>query len=353
METTQTQLLFFNHIKSKIPPHLSLVEEIAETLNISNDSAYRRIRGEKPLSLDETHLLSSKYNISLDELLQVNSKTIIFSDDRVDFSHGFGNFLRFVAGNLALFNKLQNPVMYYYSKDLPIFHFMPFPELAAFKFFFWKRTVIGYPELARQKFTGGENDPESNELAKKIDELFVTLPSTDIFNEESVNVTLSQIEMYKQANVFADNDILLKIYAQLEQLIDHLEQQLEFGRKFFYGKSDAAHYAPYDAYINESLIGDNTVYVQSDNRRITFINHNGLNYMSTQAPDFCEFTYKHLQNVIRKSTHISVVGEKQRSIFFNTIRNKIAERKKGLIWIGMALLSWSGTVGCDWVDCLC
>jgi len=353
MESTQTQQLFFNHIKSKIPSHLSLVEEVAGILNISNDSAYRRIRGEKPISLDETHLLCSKYQVSIDQLLQTDTNTVIFSNDKVDLSLGFNKFLQFTAHNLGLFNMLQNPLMYYSSKDLPIFHFMPFPELRAFKFFFWKRTVIGYPELARQKFNGEEDDQEAVALAKKIDDLFVRLPSTDIFNDECVNVTLSQIDMYRQANVFAGNDILLKVYSQLEELVDHLDLQLESGRKSFFNRPDTAHYAPYDAYINESLIGDNTIYVQSDNRQITFINHNGLNFMSTQDKDFCGFTYKHLQNVIRKSTHISVVGEKERSMFFNTLRNKIIERKKGLIWLGMAILSWSSSVGCDWLECLC
>ena len=330
MEATQTQQLLFNHIKSKIPVHISLVEEVADVLNISNDSAYRRIRGEKPLTLDEVGLLAGKYQVSLDQLLKLNTNTIIFSDGRIDLSLGFNKFLQFVVHNLGLFSMLQNPMMYYYSKDLPVFHFMPFPELRAFKFFFWKRTVIGYPELARQKFTGHDDDKEADELAKKIDELFVRIPSTDIFNEESVNVTLSQIEMYRQANVFADNDILLTVYSQLEEMINHLENQLESGRKSFYNIPDSPNCAPYDAYINESLLGDNTVYVQSDNRQITFINHNGLNFMSTQAPDFCEFTFKHLQNVIRKSTHISVVGEKQRSIFFNTIRQKINERSRSV-----------------------
>ncbi|MDB5151741.1 MAG: hypothetical protein JWR54_492 [Mucilaginibacter sp.] len=88
--------------------------------------------------------------------------------------------------------------------------------------------------------------------------------------------------------------------------------------------------APYDAYINQALIGDNTIYVQSENRQITFINHNGLNFMSTQDKDFCDYTYKHMQNLIRKSTHFSVVGEKERSMFFNTLRGKIQERKKNI-----------------------
>lgn len=331
MDITSAQTVFFNHIKSKLPAHLSFVDEIAELLNISNDSAYRRIRGEKPIGLDEIQVLCNKYHVSLDQLLQVKTNTVIFSYDKVDHSHfGFNKFLQFVAQSLGHFGMLQNPMMYYYSKDLPIFHFMPFPELRAFKFFFWKRTVIGYPELAKQQFNGEDTDPESIELSKKIDELYVTVPSIDIWNEESVNVTISQIELYRQSNLFLYNEIVLKVYSQLEDLVNHLELQAEAGKKSLYGQPDAPNCASYDAYINEALLGDNTVFVKSDNRNITFINHNGLNFMSTEDKDFCSYTFKNVQNIIRKSTHISVVGEKERSMYFNKLRKKIHERMSSI-----------------------
>jgi hypothetical protein len=331
MDTNQTQQLLFNHVRSKIPPHLSFVDEVAELLNISNDSAYRRIRGEKPLGLDEVQILCNKYQVSLDQLLHIKSNTVIFSYDKVDhLSFGFNEFLRFVIRCLEQFKSLPNAKMYFFSKDLPIFHFMPFPELRAFKFFFWKRTLMGYPELARQQFNGENDEPETIELAQKIDELFTQTYSIDIWSTWSINATISQIELYRQSNIFSNNEVLLKVYSQLEELVDHLEMQLETGRKILYNQRQRLTDSVYDAYINEALVGDNTIYVQSDNRQITFINHNGLNFMPTQDTDFCAYTYKHLQNIIRKSTHISVVGEKERSMFFNSLREKIRERIKNI-----------------------
>lgn len=47
MGSIELQQHFFDHIKERLPTHLSLVDEVAELLSISNDSAYRRIRGEK------------------------------------------------------------------------------------------------------------------------------------------------------------------------------------------------------------------------------------------------------------------------------------------------------------------
>jgi hypothetical protein len=331
MDNNLTQQLFFNHIKSKLPVHFSFVDEVADVLNISNDSAYRRIRGEKPLGLDELQVLCNKYQVSLDQLLQLKTNTVVFTDDRVDhYSQGFNKWLQFVANSLAQFNRLQNPKMYWFSKDLPAYCFIPFAELTAFKFFFWKRTLLGYPELARQKFNGVEEDPEAIETAKMIDELYAKIPTIDIWSRDSINATISQIEYYRQANVFTDNDVLFKIYSQLEELVNHLELQAETGKKLSFSKPDLFTNVTYDAYINETLIGDNTLFVQSDNRQITFINHNGLNFMSTQDTGFCEFTHKHLQNVIRKSTHISIVGEKERSMFFHKLKAEIQKRVKNI-----------------------
>ena len=100
MDVNQTQQLFFNHIKSKLPLHLSFVDEVAELLNISNDSAYRRIRGEKPIGLDEVQILCNKYKVSLDHLLHIQSDTVIFSGNKVDnVSYNFKQYLQEVIGD--------------------------------------------------------------------------------------------------------------------------------------------------------------------------------------------------------------------------------------------------------------
>ena len=79
MESNNSQLLFFQHIKAILPDHISFVDEIADLLSISNDSAYRRIRGEKHISLEEMQKLASHYKISIDQFLHLQSDSYIFS----------------------------------------------------------------------------------------------------------------------------------------------------------------------------------------------------------------------------------------------------------------------------------
>ena len=47
-------------------------------LKISNDSAYRRIRGETALDFDEIGTLAAQYGISLDGLVKSESDTVAF-----------------------------------------------------------------------------------------------------------------------------------------------------------------------------------------------------------------------------------------------------------------------------------
>ena len=84
MESTELQQLFFQHIKSRIPQHVSLVDEMADLLGISNDSAYRRIRGDKQISLQEAQLICKHYQLSLDQLLGLESNSFTFYGNLVN-----------------------------------------------------------------------------------------------------------------------------------------------------------------------------------------------------------------------------------------------------------------------------
>ncbi|MEO5984516.1 MAG: helix-turn-helix domain-containing protein [Ferruginibacter sp.] len=328
MDIIQSQQAFFNHIKSLLPAHLSMVDEIAELLGISNDSAYRRIRGDKPIGLDEIQKLCRHYKLSLDQLLQLNSDTVIFSaqldDER---AYNFNIYLKGILGKLQLIHSLPQCEFYCFNKDIPMFYFMQFPVLSAFKFFCWKRTLMNYPDLLKQQFSGIEPDTEVMETGKKIIETYVKIPSTEILNEEMVLVTLKQIKFYREANLFENNEVLAKVYNELEQLINHLEVQAEKGIKFIVNENPNALSAQNNIYINETLLGTNNIYVKSGERQLTIINHSGINFMTTQDQHFCDYIYNDLRSIIRKSTHISVTGEKERNIIFSSLRYMIKEWK--------------------------
>ena len=326
MESLNVQVSFFNHIKTLLPSHLSMVDEVAEVLNISNDSAYRRIRGEKPISLEEMQKLASRFKISLDQFLHLQSDSFIFTGKLANATdHIFEKWMENLLQQVGFINSFSHKHMYYLAKDVPLMQQFLIPELIAFKSFFWRKSILHYEELKGQKFTLNTIEPRHIELSLKIIDVYNEIPSTDIWNIESINSTIRQIEFYREANAFETHEDIRLLYVGVFRLIDHIEKQADLGVKFPLGGKPMANSAPYNLFNNELILGDNTVLAELNSTKITFLNHSVINFVGTQDERFNAHMFDNFQNLIRKSTQLSSVGEKERTRFFNRIRDKVKQ----------------------------
>src|SRR5258705_9051267 len=87
MPDYQSQEFLFQRIKELLPPHASLVDTVANILNVSSESVYRRIRGETPLVLDEARELCAHFKLSLDQILNVRGGGTMFQNVRIDLKN--------------------------------------------------------------------------------------------------------------------------------------------------------------------------------------------------------------------------------------------------------------------------
>lgn len=328
METSNAQQQFFQEIKGKLAPHLSIVDEVAELLNISNDSAYRRIRGEKVISFDELHLLCSKYNVSLDQFLHLQSDNYVFSGKlKNDGENSFNDWLNSVQEKFQLFNSFENRHMFYLFKDIPPFVHFQVRELAAFKFFFWTKSILHDESMKGVKFY--IDDPRYDAYfpaSNKIIELFNKIPITEIWNIESLNSSLRQIEFYAESGSFKNPSEIRFLYSRLLDLINHIEKQAELGVKFNFGEEPKSDAEQYRMFVNELVLGDNTIMVKLNDKPVTFLNHSVLYFVATQDERFNTAMEKNLENLMKRSTMISVVGDKERTRFFNRLRDMINQK---------------------------
>ena len=83
-------------------------------------------------------------------------------------------------------------------------------------------------------------------------------------------------------------------------------------------------------YFNELVIGDNSVLALLDGTKSAFIVHSVINIMVTRDNRFCDNLYDSMNNLMRRSTLISEVSERERSRFFKYLRSRIAKRKEKL-----------------------
>lgn len=332
MESADVQQRFFQHIKDNLPAHLSLVDEVAELLNISNDSAYRRIRGEKAISFEELQVLSSQYKISLDQFLHLQSDAILFSG-RVNMTSEtvFEDYLKNVLFQFQTINSFQKKHMYVLMKDIPPFVHFQIPELALFKFYFWMKSILHDERFKKVKFSFDE--PLLREflpLSRKVIESYNTIPVTEIWNIESINSSIRQIDFYRQSGMYKNSGDIKLLYEKLEDLINHIERQAEQGVKFLIGTESNSQSAPYNMFVNELILGDNTYLAEMDSMRLTFLNHSVLYFVATRDEAFNGSMFNSLNNLIKKSTQLSSIGEKERVRFFNRLRDKIHHMQSSL-----------------------
>jgi hypothetical protein len=331
MTPYQAQEFLFQRIKELLPPHVSLVDAVAETLHLSSDSAYRRIRGETPMVLDEVKELCQYYKISLDQLLDVKSGSVLFQNVRINIhNYTYETYLSDLLKQVQYVNSFIQKEIIYLTKDVPIFHNFYFKPLIAFRYFFWMKSILQKPGYADREFELNCVSQEIEELSRELVRAYEKIPSTEIWNTECINSVISQIEFYKDSGYFSSAADIKTVYESLEETFLHLKNQVGYGCKFMPEENPGTKKTNFKFFYNRVVLGDNTIMAVTDRVKTVFLNYDVLNYMLTRDEAFCSPCYDDLQNLMKKSTLISQTSEKQRNIFFGIMLNKIEDRKRNL-----------------------
>jgi len=325
---TSIQQLLFQSIKERIPAHVSFVHDVSELLGLSYDSAYRRIRGEKELTFSELQALSSHYQVSLDTLFSVNSNHILFSSMAIG-EHGltFAEWLQAILVEIKDIHSCKQKQIFYSAKDIPIFHYFEFPELFAFKSFFWNKVLFASPGFEQKKYEADIPD-QLKQLIKSILATYNRIPTIELWNEETFNSLIRQIEFCYVCGYFSNNEDVLMVLDQVQFMVNHLEQQAAAGFRYFCGETPEGIDGTYQLYCNEVLLGDNTIYVSKDDQCKTFLTYNVINLLVTENPMFCQQIQSSIRNLTKKSTLISSSSEKERQRSFHLLSSKIDEMRE-------------------------
>jgi len=318
------QKKFFDLIDQKISPNISLAEVIANELDISIDSAYRRIRGESGLTFEQLKKLCIAFRISLDTFFASSPDSVNFNYRAIDYrKFNFESYFESIVDNLDALRQFEIKEVIYAAKEIPFFYYFMFPNLAAFKIFFWMRNIFHFPDMIDKSY---ESKLISDQLivgARKVWEHYVPIPSTEIWSDETINTTIRQIDYYIQGGMFQDKEEVKLVIEDLRFVIRHLKKQAEAGCKFLFGKTPMGMDDNFKFYYNEVILSDNTVFLRMDDYAMVHLGHNVMNILSTSDPSFCKDTYNILNEIIRNSSLISIVSEKERNKFFNILNRKI------------------------------
>jgi hypothetical protein len=316
----------FKQIRQQLPAHLSLADVVGEALGISSDSVYRRLRGETSLTLEEASKLATHFGIALQEIFGASAASVSFRKVGMrNTPGGFNDYLQTTRVYFEEINKAKQKQGFYAAKDIPVFYYFLFPDLARFKIFFWLKTIKEVETLKDEVFAPLHIPDEYIQAGLAIAYQYLQTPCTEIWNDETPNSTLRQIEYYYEAGMLEKASVARQLLDALEALITHIQQQATKGFKLHNGLEQAA----YELYFNEILLMDNTIFVQADGVSHVLLSYNATDYLYTTDTAFGAEVQTWLHAQRSKSALISSVSEKERNRFFNKIYSRIqAVRQK-------------------------
>jgi len=313
-EKNAVQDNFIQSIKKALPPGVGLAEELADILDISIDSAYRRIRGQTELTLAEIYSITKKYTISVDEVFSNRSDTVTFAYTKLtDSTVNFEHYLTRLTGHLNAINKFENKQIFYAAEETPIFYSFFSPKFTSFKLFYWQRSVLNIPEYQKLNFDWNVVPQRLVEIAHNSFKEYMAVPSIEVWTNETILTGLRQLRFYFETGILK-KEHALELLQDFRTMIQMVQDNAATGKK---QASDAGN--TFQLYHSELVLGTNCIYITMGDARYSYITFNTLNSLTTNNPEFCEETEHWMRNLERKSTLISGAGEKQRYRFFATM----------------------------------
>ncbi len=309
------QEVFIKHLKQIVPANVSLVDDIADLLNISNDSAYRRLRNETELSLDETYKICKHYRISADSIFSNKGDSVTCNYIKLtDSAENFESYLTSLLTQLIRLQKSEDAKVIYAAEEIPIFHSFFSKELAAFKLFYWQRSVLNIPEYQSKKFDWDSIPEKQLQLADDIHQTYLKVPSTEIWTDETIQTTIKQIEYYFESGAFKEKEDCIIVLNELKKMMQAINRYAEIENK---NEKIKSNHIPFNLYNSDLVIGTNCIHINVQGAVYSYISFNTLNSLTTGNQQFCEEIEHWTKNLIKKSTLISGIAEKQRFQFFS------------------------------------
>ncbi|MCV6628538.1 MAG: hypothetical protein OIF50_01625 [Flavobacteriaceae bacterium] len=297
------------NIQAEIGDQKSLIEAVANALDISYDAAHRRVSMKSKLSIEEGVKLANQYHISLDRLFDMPKKNVVAVTKTKAITDEESLQTYFESSTISLTPLLSIPSskILYSAKDIPLFYTLGGDLLSKFKFYVWLKLLD--KKFNYKHFHEYQPHPGLIKSAKALGELYTNLDIIEIWDITSVNSTLKQINFYFQAG-HINNTTALELCKAVKELILKLSVKVYQNNK-------------YQLYYNELLLMNNIVMVTVPTQSSLFVPFTVLSYFNTKDKYTCKQAENYFNRQLQNSKLLNTSGERDRDEFFNKMINKI------------------------------
>ncbi|MCO6461738.1 MAG: hypothetical protein J5I59_10060 [Saprospiraceae bacterium] len=313
------ELLNKNFLKQEL---LSILQE---ELKISKPTAYKYLSTDVQISYD--HMCKLMAHPRIKRVIyfegEPGNSNIVWNypvfdrpvTDALSYVLSINNFIR-------LFESHTEAEIKYTSYEVPLFYYMYYPRLFAFKLFCWSKTIWQTPGFEHARFD--YDAVMTDEVVSIMDDTlqrFSDLKSTEYWTDQLFDNTIRQIHYFREMEYFDSIKTVKNLAIDVYNLMGIMRVMAASGRKFSPNLKTKA--APITIYRNDIYFTNNIVSVHSKDRIITFCAFDNPNYIITMDPKLGLRTAEWLENMQSGCTRLTQNNDLVRLGFFRTMEEKL------------------------------
>ena len=316
MRTNLNEILITTVLES-IPKSIKPVAFLMDTLELSRESVYRRIRGEIPFSIGEVAQLSLSLGFSLDELMGGSRKGRAFFDllsgKSAESPEAFLTMLQKYHGHIENYINVENGKTIMALNRLTPTLFVFFEPL--FKFIYSKWLHQNEESPSKQSFSDVVIPDELLAMQDNIQSSFKKMKNISLIFDPNVFSSITRdIQYFSQRK-------LINCY-ELEILREELHRMIDFFEDI--AKTGSLEYSSkINIYLSPLYINSNTCYADMNGSSESIFWIFTANPMYVSHPEVCATHKKWLLALQRQSILITLSNEILQSEFFDKQRKYV------------------------------
>jgi hypothetical protein len=218
-------------VLDSIPQNIKPIDYLMEKLNISRESAYRRMRGDISFTFEEVTNLSMDLGFSVDEIIGMSQEKRIFFDlSTSSLSKPEENFLtmfREYSNYVESVTKGKNIEIFSAINKISLFLLAEYNSL--FKLFYYKWIHQTYNYSINKPFSEIVIPPEIMDLRKKFQLNVDNISNLNYIIDRDIFLSIvREIQYYRNRNLITDEETLL-LKQDLLQLLKRMELLMQKG----------------------------------------------------------------------------------------------------------------------------
>ena len=304
-------------ILGKIPSRIKPIDYLVETLNISRESVYRRIRGDISFTLEEIVKLSIELGFSIDELARKNQNTRAFFDIQISsdqnpsevFTTMFRQYFQH-SFELAHAKDIESIMA---LNHIPLEFIVFFDNLFKFSYYRWMHRNIEFS--LNYCYSNVVLPQELISLQQKVIENSKRIRNnTFIFDPNIFKNFISEIQYYHKRKLINDDEFL-QCKEELFNMIDLMESIAQTG---FYTSN-----TKFNFYLSSINIESNNRYTKYDNQVQSQFFIHSMESLIIDNANICSLHKKRLDSLRKYATFITQSNEILQVKYFNKQRSYI------------------------------